>query len=110
MSDEEEHRIGFKVLPKGTPVLASDGQQVGTVAKVLDNVREHIFDGIVIATDDGRRFVDAPEVAEITNRKVVLTIDAAAAADLPAHTGMRGRIESGAKRSANRWKRRLGRD
>ena len=109
MSDDEEHRIGYKVLPKGTPVLASDGTQVGTVAKVLDNVREHIFDGIVIATDDGRRFVDAPEVAEITNRKVVLTIDRVEANDLPAHKGLRGQIEHSARRSANRFKRRLGR-
>jgi hypothetical protein len=110
MSDEEEHRIGYKVLPKGTPVLASDGTQVGTVAKVLDNVREHIFDGIVITTDGGKRFVDAPEVAEITNRKVVLTIDHTEAADLPTHKGLRGQIEHNARRSANRWKRRIGRD
>jgi hypothetical protein len=77
------HQIGYKVLPRGVPVHSSDGLQIGTVHRVLDNAREHIFDGIIIATPDGRRFVDAPEVARITERRVTLTIDAAAARKLP---------------------------
>ena len=64
MSDDE-HQIGYKVLPRGTPVHTSDGELLGTVAQVLDNAREHIFDGIVVRTPKGRRFVDAPEVAQI---------------------------------------------
>ena len=108
-ADDDEHRIGYKVLPKGTPVEASDGTRVGAVAKVLDNVKEHIFDGIVMKTDAGSRFVDAPEIAEITNRRVVLTIDAAEVADLPEHKGIRGAIEQRAQRRAARLKRRLGR-
>ena len=51
--------------------------------RVQDNVREHIFDGIVIDTPDGRRFVDAPEVARIFERAVVLTITAEQARELP---------------------------
>jgi len=104
---DEEHQIGYKVLPRGTPVLTADGQELGTVSKVLDNVREHIFDGLVVATKDGKRFVDAPEVATITNRRVTLTIDAADAADLPAHRGVLGQVENAAKRRAGRWRRRL---
>jgi hypothetical protein len=76
---------------------------------VQDNAREHIFDGIVITTPDGRRFVDAPEVARITEKRVTLTIDAEAAKSLPGHRGMRGSLETRAKRSATRWKRRLSR-
>ena len=108
-AEEDEHRIGYKVLPKGTAVEASDGTRVGTVAKVLDNAKEHIFDGIVVRTEAGARFVDAPEVAEITNRRVVLTIGAAEVAGLPQHKGLRGAIEQRAQRRANRLKRRLGR-
>ena len=110
MSTEEEHQIGYKVLPRGTPVITSDGEQLGTVVQALDNAREHIFDGIVVRTADGKRFVDAPEVATITNLRVTLTIDAAAAADLPQHRGVLGRIEHRAQRRANRLRRRLGRD
>ena len=85
MADDDDHQIGYQALPRGVPVHASDGTQVGTVHRVLDNKREHIFDGIVIDTGRGRRFVDAPEVARITLRRVTLTIDAAEAAELPPH-------------------------
>jgi hypothetical protein len=65
-------------------VFSSDGEQVGTVDEVLDNFREHIFDGLVIRTSDGeRRFVDAPEVARTAERAVTLTITAAECAELP---------------------------
>jgi hypothetical protein len=56
---------------------------VGRVDRVLENPREHIFDGIVISTDKGPRFVDAPEVGRIAERLVTLTIDATEAAVLP---------------------------
>ena len=61
------HAIGYNVLARGTPVRSSDGVQVGTVRRVQDNAREHIFDGIVIDTRDGQRFVDAPEVARASS-------------------------------------------
>jgi hypothetical protein len=80
-------QIGYKLLPRGVPVHTSDGEQIGTVHKVLDNAREHIFDGIVISTRDGLRFVDAPEVARITETRVTLTIEAAEARELPEPRG-----------------------
>jgi hypothetical protein len=81
--DDDGHAISYKLLVSGTPVHASSGEHLGTVERVLENPREHIFDGIVIATPSGLRFVDAPEVGRITERRVTLTIDAAAAAELP---------------------------
>jgi len=81
--DDLGHAIGYKILRRGTPVRSSDGEQVGTVRRVLDNAREHIFDGIVIDTPAGRRFVDAPEVARIFERAVILTITAEEAKELP---------------------------
>ena len=51
---------------------------------MLDNYREHIFDGIVIDAGGGDlRFVDAPEVARTAERAVTLTITSAEAAELP---------------------------
>jgi len=53
------------------------------VYRVLDNAREHIFDGLVIETAGGeRKFVDAPEVARTAERAVTLTITAAEVAEL----------------------------
>jgi hypothetical protein len=87
--DDEGHQIGYLALPRGVPVVSADGVRVGTVARVLYNAREHIFDGIVMDTDRGRRFVDAPEVARIAERRVTLTIDAAEAAGLPPYQDRR---------------------
>jgi hypothetical protein len=103
VSEDDEHSISYLALPRGVPVFSADGVELGTVHRALDNAREHIFDGIVFETDKGRRFVDAPEVARITNRRVTLTLDAAEAADLPPESG-------GPERRPSRgWKRFLGR-
>jgi len=105
---DDGHQIGYQALPRGVPVVSSDGVVLGTVWKVLDNAREHIFDGIVMRTPDGRRFVDAPEVARIAERRVTLTITAAEAADLPAHRGALGALDTNLRRTGTRWRRRLG--
>jgi hypothetical protein len=80
---EEGHAISYKLLQRGTVVHSSDGELLGKVERVLENPREHIFDGIVIDTGRGLRFVDAPEVGRIADRLVTLRIDAAEAAGLP---------------------------
>jgi hypothetical protein len=89
---DEEHQVGYQALPRGVPVVTSDGVALGTVDRVMDNAREHIFDGIVISTDEGRRFVDAPEVARMTARRVTLTIDRDAVLALPAPPSRLGRL------------------
>jgi hypothetical protein len=84
---DEGDPISYGVLEKGTPVFSSDGQEVGTVAKVLAVPAKDIFDGIVIETrrgPGGRRFVDAPEVGAIHERAVHLKIDSAECESLPA--------------------------
>jgi hypothetical protein len=73
----------YLTLSDGTAVYGSDGGQAGTVEHTLAAAEEDIFDGIVLDTPHGRRFVDAPEVQEIYERGVVLTIPAADVAALP---------------------------
>ena len=82
--EDDGHGVHYTALTRGTPVLASDGIEIGKVDEVLDNFREHIFDGIVIEIPGGDlRFVDAPEVARTAERAVTLSITAAEAAELP---------------------------
>ena len=107
--DDPGHAIGYKVLERGTPVVTTDGVELGAVAKVLENAREHIFDGLVVRTKERRVFVDAPEVDRIYERRVDLNIDAAAAAALPPYKGLLGALEHDAKRRVSRMKRNLGR-
>ena len=75
--------VHYTALQRGTPVFSSDGEDVGKVDQVLDNYREHIFDGLVIMTPSGeRKFVDAPEVERTAERAVTLNITAAECAEL----------------------------
>ena len=80
---DDGHAVHYTALERGTPVISSDGEEVGKVAEVLDNYREHIFDGLVVELGSGeRKFVDAPEVARTAERAVTLTITAAEVAEL----------------------------
>jgi hypothetical protein len=84
MGEDDGYPIHYAAVKRGTPVYASDGQQVGKIDEVVDNYQERILDGFVIETTDGQlRFVDAPEVARTAERAVRLTIDSDAAAQLP---------------------------
>jgi uncharacterized protein YrrD len=81
--------ISYEVLPQGTPVYSSDGEQIGTVAHVLADESQDIFDGIVVAEHFGRnghRFADSEDVDRIYQQGVVLKLDRAAAEDLPEPT------------------------
>ena len=82
-ADDDGYAISYKVLARGTPVFDCDGGAVGTVDEVLENKAEHIFDGLMLQTIGGPRFVDAPEVARITERRVTLSLNGEQAAALP---------------------------
>ena len=102
MAADDGNPIHYAAVKRGTPVYAVDGQQVGVVDEVVDNYREHILDGFIIENGEGDlRFVDAPEVARTAERAVRLTIDSAAAAELPTP-------EKGAPEFAPRRTGRLG--
>ena len=63
--------VSFFTLERGTPVVDRFGQPVGEVHEVLIAFGEY-FDGVVVATPHGRRFVDAPEVGRIAHDGVHL--------------------------------------
>jgi len=91
--------ISFLTLGKGVPVFSSDGDEIGEVEYVLSVPEDDIFDGIVLDTSalpGGHRFVDAPEVATIYERGVVLAIDASACERLPKPSANPGALEADA--------------
>ena len=78
--------ISYLVLKRGAAVYSRDGERLGRVVRVSGDRKAHIFDGIIFDTTlgpGGHRFVDAPEVAAIYERGVVLSIDAGEAEALP---------------------------
>jgi hypothetical protein len=76
----------YLTLADGTAVLTSDGTEIGRIEHVLADADADVFDGIIIDTSagpGGHRFADASQVSEIYDGGVVLTLDDAAAAELP---------------------------
>ena len=66
----DETPISYLALEVGTLVQTSSGKTIGTVEHVLQIPEESFFDGIVVATDQGLRFVDRDQILQIT-RSVV---------------------------------------
>lgn len=76
----------YLVLADGTPVLSSDGHELGTVEHVLADADADVFDGVIVDMRAGpgrHRFADADQVDAIYERGVVLSLNAAAAKRLP---------------------------
>jgi hypothetical protein len=93
----------YLAMAKGTPVLRADREEIGRVRRVLVVQAKNIFDGIVVRTPEGDRFVDAPEVDRLYERAVLTTLSAEAAAALPVPGSSLGRK---AERAARRtWRR-----
>jgi len=74
---DEGHAIHYSAVRPGTPVYSADGVELGRVREILDNHKEHIFDGVVFEDVGGDlRFADAPEVARTAEKAVTLALDA----------------------------------
>ena len=75
-------QTSYLAVPKGIPVFAASGKEIGRVKKVLSVPVKNVFDGIVIRTSGGDRFVDAPEVGRIYERALCTTLTDEQAATL----------------------------
>jgi hypothetical protein len=96
--------IAYTVLEKGVPVLASGGEQVGTVHHVVAAPEKDIFHGIVIATPGkDRRFVEAADVASLHEHGVDLKIDAVAARGLPQPGGAAAVYTEDPSATVHKW-------
>jgi sporulation protein YlmC with PRC-barrel domain len=80
---EEGPPSSYLLLETGTPVLASDGSEVGTVAEVRADEEEDIFDGVIVSTRHGRRYASADQVDHIAERAVRLALGPGEVAELP---------------------------
>jgi hypothetical protein len=83
----DDMAISYEAAEPGTPVLSSTGQRIGTLEHVLEVPQLDVFDGIVIATDDGLRFIDADQVQRITRSEIHTGLSDEQAAALPAPSG-----------------------
>src|SRR5437868_14906708 len=77
--------IAYEALAVGTAVHDREGRRIGAVEKVLAVEDEDVFDCLVIGTDSGTRFIDAPEIAHIAEYRVDLTLSTLEVAQRPRH-------------------------
>ena len=87
MSDAPDHPIAYTALQPGTPVQTSDGYRFATVEAVLVDEKVSVFDGIVVQTPEGTRFVDADHIGSIYTGYVCTTLSVEQAANLPLPDG-----------------------
>ena len=87
MPETPGHPIAYTALEAGTPVQTSDGYQFAAVQAVLVDEKVSVFDGIVVQTAEGTRFVDADQISAIYTTYVCTTLSAEHAASLPLPDG-----------------------
>lgn len=84
---EDAEPVSYEGVPVGVPLLSSSGQPFGTLEKVLEIPSEDLFDGVIVKTHHGRRFVDRDQIAEITTEYIKCDLSDEAVAALPEPSG-----------------------
>lgn len=106
--DEIGHPVHYTAVPEGATVYGSDGEKAGVVEAILDNYREHIFDGVIFKSLGGDSlFADAPEVEHTAEHGIVLRLTAEEAQGLGPPE--KGHAKFRPNRNTNRLSRLLGR-
>jgi hypothetical protein len=72
---EHGEPISYLILQPGTPCFTADDHPVGSVKRVLADEEKDIYDGLILHTEDGDRFVDADHATELYERGVILDLD-----------------------------------
>lgn len=85
--NDDAQPVSYEGVPVGVPLLSSTGQPFGTLEKVLEIPSEDLFDGVIVNTDHGRRFVDRDQISEITTEYIKCDLDDATASSLPEPSG-----------------------
>jgi hypothetical protein len=84
---DEGRPISYEAIALGSPVLSSTGAEFGIVEHVLVVPELDLFDGIVVTTKQGPRFVDRDQITDITTTLVRCALSDAEMASLPAPKG-----------------------
>ena len=82
MSEQPEERpLAWNAIQPGTPVLASDGVEMGSVVEVAGSPEDDIYHGIVFrsGTLAPAQLAPAADIGEVTERAVHLKVAAATA-------------------------------
>jgi hypothetical protein len=106
---DTETAVSYQAAVPGTPVFTRSGKEIGTLEHVLEVPSLDLFDGIVVATDWGLRFIDADQIELITLVCIRSTLDDEEAARLPPPDGAAVYRVSGLDEIGDSLHERLGR-
>ena len=81
---ENETQVAWQAMPQHAPVVSSDGSEIGTTEKLLGDLNEDIFHGVVIRRRDGEAVeIPATRIKRMTAHRVVTDLQANEAETLP---------------------------
>ncbi len=80
----EDRPIAWLALEEGTPIIASDGSEIGRVSAVVADEQKDIFSGVAFRPGllDGQRFIPADAIDRLTAEAVHLKISGSEAEEL----------------------------
>lgn len=81
--DQLGGRTSYLTVGLGIPVFSSSGTELGRLAHVLAVPEQDLFEGLILKTHHGARFVDATLVDALYERGVVLRPGVDSADELP---------------------------
>jgi len=85
---EDESQVAWQAMPQYAPVVASDGSHIGTAEKLLGDVDDDIFHGVVVRREDGEAVeIPATRVKRMTAGHVITDLEADEAEHLPPYKG-----------------------
>lgn len=83
---DNETEVAWTAMPDHTAVVAVDGSRIGTTEKVLGDLEDDIFHGVVIRRDDGEAVeIPAARIKRVTQQHVVTDVGLQEAKKLPAY-------------------------
>jgi hypothetical protein len=84
---DDDTAVSYQAAVTGSRVLSASGHQIGTLEHVLEVPRLDLFDGIVIHTHAGLRFIDPDRIEKITRSYIKCAITDDQADELPPPDG-----------------------
>jgi len=83
---EDETEVAWQATPDHAPVVAADGTRIGTTEKVLGDLEEDIFHGLMVRRADGEAVeIPARRIKRVTRQHVVTDLGRQEAQTLPAY-------------------------
>jgi hypothetical protein len=81
---EDETPVAWTMMPRGAPVVAADGTEIGKAEQVLGDREEDIFHGLVIKRSHDGELVELPaaRITRMTERHVITDLGAGDVASL----------------------------